>query len=152
MNFLNVRFVKITWRLESTTNNASCIAEKMVCIPDSRFAICFWSCSNSLTIFSSWNPMRCTDTVPSIKNVRGRSPRPICVMTSSTCRHGAIHLRQTMKAMQPKATQIRIMTNQVTAFVFSSRYFSQQSGCQRVSQCEITVVILVRPYSSWRWL
>ena len=89
--------------------------------------------------------MRCAGTLPSIKNVRGRSPRPICVMTSSTCCHGAIHLRQTIKAMQPNATQIRTMTNQVTAFLFSSKYFSQQSGCEDVSQSQTTSCrILVR--------
>src|SRR5512132_282415 len=59
-------------------------------------------------------------------------------MTSPTCRHGAIHLRQTMKAMQPNATQIRTMTNQVTAFLFSSKYSSQQSGCEDVSQSQTT--------------
>src|SRR5262245_24971445 len=109
----------------------------MVCIPDSRFAICFWSCSSSVTILSSWNPMRCAGTLPFIKNVRGRSPRPICVMTCSSCDHGAIHLRQTMKAMQPNATQIRTMTSQVTAFLFF-RYFSQQTGCKDVSQSQTT--------------
>lgn len=82
--------------------------------------------------------MRCADTLPSIKNVRGRSPRPICVMTCSRCCHGAIHLRQTMKAMQPNATQIRTMTNQVTAFLFSSKYLWQQSGCEDLSQSQTT--------------
>jgi hypothetical protein len=43
-------------------------------------------------------------------------------------------LRQAMKAMQPNAAQIRTMTNQATAFLFSSKYFSQQSGCEDVSQ------------------
>src|SRR5262245_20623775 len=74
--------------------------------------------------------------LPSIKNVRGRSPRPIWVITSSTCRHGAIHLRQTMTAMQPNATQIRKMTSQVTGFLLCSKYFSQQS--EDVSQSQIT--------------
>ena len=82
--------------------------------------------------------MRCTGTLPSIKNVRGRSPRPICVMTCSTCCHGAIHLRHTIKAVQPNATQIRTMTNQVTAFPFSSKYFSHQSGCEDLSQSQTT--------------
>src|SRR4029453_13699962 len=66
-------------------------------------------------------------------------------MTSSTCRHGAIHLRQAMKAMQPNATQIRTTTNQATAFLFSSKYFSQQSGCENVSQTQNHFVqVLVR--------
>src|SRR6266481_9495797 len=60
--------------------------------------------------------MRCAGTLPSIKKVRGRSPRPICVMTSSTCRHGAIHLRHTLKAMPHNAMQIRRNMSQDTAF------------------------------------
>ncbi len=40
--------------------------------------------------------------------------------------------------MQPNATQIRTMTNQATAFKFSSRYLSQQSGCEDVSQSQTT--------------
>jgi hypothetical protein len=82
--------------------------------------------------------MRCAGALPSIKNVRGRSPRPIWVMTSSIRRHGAIHLRQAMKATQPNAAQIRTRTNQATAFLFSSKYFSQQSGCEDVSQSQTT--------------
>jgi hypothetical protein len=82
--------------------------------------------------------MRWAGALPSIKNVRGRSPRPIWVMTSSTCRHGAIHLRQAMKAKQPNAAQIRTTTNQATAFLFSSKYFSQQSGSEDVSQSQTT--------------
>src|SRR5262245_8110590 len=82
--------------------------------------------------------MRWAGAPPAIKNVRGRSPRPICVITCSSCCHGAIHLRQTMKAMQPNATQIRTMTSQVTAFLFCSKYFSQQSGCEDVSQSQTT--------------
>ena len=82
--------------------------------------------------------MRWAGPPPTIKNVRGRLPRPIWVMTSSTCRHGAIHLRHTMKAMQPNATQIRKITKKATAFLFSSKYFSQQSGCEDVSQSQTT--------------
>jgi hypothetical protein len=40
-------------------------------------------------------------------------------MTSSTRHHGAIHLRQTMKAIQANATQIRTMTNKVTALIIA---------------------------------
>ena len=40
--------------------------------------------------------------------------------------------------MQPNATQIRTTTNQATAFLFSSKYFSQQSGCEDVSQSQTT--------------
>ena len=64
--------------------------------------------------------MRCAGTLPSIKNVRGRSPRPICVMTSSTCRHGAIHLRHTTTARLPNAPQIRTTTIQDTTMLFCS--------------------------------
>ena len=119
-NFRNVWLVRITCRLESTSSNASCMAEKMVCIPDSRFAICLLSCSKSPAIFSSWNPIRCVGAAPSNKNVPGRSPRPICVMTSSTCRHGAIHLRHTTTARLPNATQIRTTTIQDTTMLFCS--------------------------------
>lgn len=120
-NFRNVWLVKITCRLESTTSNASCIAEKMVCIPDSRLAICFCSCSKLLTIFSSWKPIRCAGPLPSIRNVRGRSPRLICVITCSTCRHGAIHLRQTMKPTTPNAPQTRTPMIQDTGFLISAK-------------------------------
>ena len=40
--------------------------------------------------------------------------------------------------MQPNATQIRTITNQATAFLFSSKYLSQQSGCEDVSQSQTT--------------
>ena len=55
-------------------------------------------------------------------------------MTCSSCRHGAIHLRQTMKAMQPNAAQIKTIANQTTTFLFSPKYFSQQGGREDVSQ------------------
>ena len=60
--------------------------------------------------------MRWAGALPSIKNVRGRSPRPIWVTTSSTCRHGAIHLRQTIKAITLNAPQIRTPMSQDTVF------------------------------------
>src|SRR5580765_3381658 len=92
--------------------------------------------------------MRCAGALPSIKNVRGRSPRPIWVMTSSTRRHGTIHSRHTMKATTPNAPQIKTTMSQDTAFLFSSKYFSQQSGCEDVAQFESTAEIVVRPGSS----
>ena len=82
--------------------------------------------------------MRWAGVLPSIKNVRGRSPRPIWVTTSSTCRHGAIHLRQTMKAITLSAPQIRTPMSQDTVFLFSSKHFSQQRGCKSVSQSQST--------------
>ena len=43
-------------------------------------------------------------------------------MTSSTCLHGAIQLRHTMKAITPNAPQIKTAMSQDTAFLFSSKY------------------------------
>jgi hypothetical protein len=40
-------------------------------------------------------------------------------MTSSTCRHGAIHLRQAMNAIQLNAAQIRTTMSQDTAFIIA---------------------------------
>ena len=81
--------------------------------------------------------------------VHQKCPRPF---TATDLRYDFFNLSPRRNPLAPdnegnaaEGDAIRIMTNQVTAFVFSSRYFSQQSGCQRVSQCEITVVILVRP-------
>jgi len=47
-------------------------------------------------------------------------------------------LRQTMKAITPNAPQIRTPMTQDTAFLFCSKYSSQQSGCEDVSQSQIT--------------
>jgi hypothetical protein len=78
--------------------------------------------------------MRWAGALPSIKNVRGRSPRPIWVITSSTCRHGAIHLRQTMKAIGPNAPQIRIMMSQDTVFLFSARLRCVAKRCAKATR------------------
>src|SRR6266436_4008077 len=51
-SFRNASLAKTTRRSESTTRRASCIAEKIVCNPDSRLATCLSSCFRSSKIFS----------------------------------------------------------------------------------------------------
>src|SRR4029077_2089491 len=98
-------------------------------------------------------PIRCAATLPSIRNVRGRSPRPIWVMTSSTRRHGAIHSRHTMKATTPNAPQIKTAMSQDTAFLFSSKYlFAAKRVRRRFAISNHFAQVLVRHGSLLRQL
>src|SRR5438552_12628171 len=73
-------------------------------------------------------------------------------MTSSTCRHGAIHLRQAIKAMQPNAAQIRTITNQATAFHSRLNTFRSKAGAKTFAISNHFVRVLVRHSSLLRQL
>src|SRR5882724_5768250 len=94
-NSRNARFASTIRRSRSTTSKPSCIAEKIAFCPAARSPACRSSSRCRLKISSNATLTRCASLAPSTKNVCGRSPRPIWRTSRSTCRQGAIHLRQT---------------------------------------------------------